>query len=230
MRLCQDASYPAVLRWRRMDLPFMARSLSSRTSNPRPFKCLSAVRLAMPYIILPAIPADLPDIIAIYHAAFKDDPFVGQLMPNVPPEVKQAYDMHWYGREFEMSELNGLRLRKVVDGEGYDCCPRQIRYSTVHSRLARKSLAFAKWQYPYTLTPEQKAKKARLDRIEELEHPLPARSNRQLYDVFFAALREKKAKWMDESKDYCRSESTTIGVRNLYLMGLYCTSVVKDPC
>ena len=48
--------------------------------------------------------------------------------------------------------------------------------------------------------------KARLDRGEELEHPLPEGSNRELHDVFFAALREKKAKWMDESKDYCTSE------------------------
>ena len=78
---------------------------------------------------------------------------------------------------------------------------------SLHSLLDRKTLAFAKWQYPYTLTAEQKVKKAQLDRIEELEHPFPEGSNRELYDVFFAALREKKAKWMDESKDYCKSES-----------------------
>ena len=77
----------------------------------------------------------------------------------------------------------------------------------MNSRLARKLLGFAKWQYPYTLTPEQKAKKSKLDRIEELEHPFPEGSNRELYEVFFAALREKKAKWMDESKDYCKTAS-----------------------
>ena len=71
---------------------------------------------------------------------------------------------------------------------------------------ARKPLAFAKWQYPYTLTAEQKMKKAQLDRMEELEHPYPEGMNRELYDVFFAALREKKAIWMDERKDYCRSK------------------------
>ena len=73
----------------------------------------------MPYTILPATPADLPDIVAIYHAAFANDQFIGQLMPSVPPDVKQAFDTHWYGREFEMSELNGLRFRKVVDQTGY---------------------------------------------------------------------------------------------------------------
>ena len=81
----------------------------------------------MPYKTLPATRADLPEIIAIYHAAFADDPFIGQLTPNVPPDVKQAYDMHWYGREFDLSELNGLRLRKVVDGDGYRHSSRRIR-------------------------------------------------------------------------------------------------------
>ena len=53
---------------------------------------------------------------------------------------------------------------------------------------------------------EQKARKAQLDKYAEFEHPLPEGSNRELYDVFFAALKEKKAKWMDESEDYCRSD------------------------
>lgn len=148
----------------------------------------------MAYRILPATAADLPDVIAIYHAAFKDDPFIGQLMPNVPPEVKQAHDMHRYGREVEMSELNGLEFRKVVDADG-------------------KPLAFAKWQYPYTLTTEQKMKKSQLDRKEELEYSLPEGSNRELYGVFFAALRKKKAMWMDESKDYCKYVSAMTGLK-----------------
>ncbi len=78
----------------------------------------------MVYKILEATPADLPDIITVYHAAFAADPFIGQLMPNVPPEVKQAHDMHWYGREFKLSKLNGLQFRKVVDGDGYVRHPR----------------------------------------------------------------------------------------------------------
>ena len=70
--------------------------------------------------------------------------------------------------------------------------------------MFRKIVAFAKWQYPYRLTPEQTARKSQLDKVEEMEHPIPEGSNKALYDVFFAALRAKKAKWMDESKDYCR--------------------------
>ena len=83
----------------------------------------------MPYSILPATPADLPDIVAIFHAAFADDPFIRQLMPKVPPHVRQAHDMHYFGREFEMSELKGLCFRKVVDGDGYDRDSGQLGHS-----------------------------------------------------------------------------------------------------
>ena len=72
----------------------------------------------MVYTILPATPADLPDIIAVQHAAFADDAFIGQLMPNVSPEARQSHHMHFFARQFEMSRLNGLRFRKAVDGQG----------------------------------------------------------------------------------------------------------------
>ena len=85
----------------------------------------------------------------------------------------------------------------------------------MHSLVPRKTLAFAKWQYPYTLTAEQKSRKVQLDKIQELEHPLPKGTNRELYHVFFAALREKKAKWMDESKDYRKSEFAMTGCHDL---------------
>lgn len=72
----------------------------------------------MAYTILPATPTDLPDIVAVHHAAFADDAFIGQLMPDVSLEDKQSHDMHFFARQFEMSRLNGLRFRKAVDGEG----------------------------------------------------------------------------------------------------------------
>ena len=82
--------------------------------------------LIMPYNMLPVTPADLPDIIPVYQAAFKDDPFIGQLMPNVLPEVKQAYDMHYWENQLRMSEYNGMRFRKLVDEDGYDRCRLRI--------------------------------------------------------------------------------------------------------
>lgn len=68
-------------------------------------------------------------------------------------------------------------------------------------------MGYAKWQYPFTLTPEQRAEKARLDEADKLEHPPPEGSNTELHRVFFAALVDKRAKWMDESKDYCKCVS-----------------------
>lgn len=73
--------------------------------------------------------------------------------------------------------------------------------------MARELLAFAVWQYPYTLTPEQRARKDQLDRLEELEHPFPEGSNQKLFDAYFAALEKKQMRWMDKSRDYRKSES-----------------------
>ena len=92
----------------------------------------------MAYTILPATPADLPDIVAVQHAAFADDAFIGQLMPNVSPEARQSHDMHFFVRQFEMSKLNGMRFRKAVDGEGYGSSPalkaiRQLDHALTYS-------------------------------------------------------------------------------------------------
>lgn len=73
--------------------------------------------------------------------------------------------------------------------------------------------------------------KAQLDRYEELEHPLPEGSNRELYGAFFAALKEKKAKWMDESKDYCKSEYAMTGfhLNFWHFVGVYSASNSEKP-
>ena len=102
----------------------------------------------MVYRVLPATPSDLPDIIAVYHAAFAADPFIGQLMLNVPPEVKQAHDMHWYGREFELSRLNGLQFRKVVDGDGCVRRPRRSRQLGRALTCGKKASSFCKMAVP----------------------------------------------------------------------------------
>ena len=91
--------------------------------------------------------------------------------------------------------------------------------------MARKTLAFAKWQYPYTLSPEQAEKKAQLKRLIELQHPLPSGANKELYRVFFEALEEKKAKWMDETKDYCKLDLTATLPEKKYAstLAIFCT-------
>lgn len=131
-RYCSQ--YQAVMYYRRLELSLLFSCSCAFLLNAQ--RRTASATLTMAYTILQATPADLPDIIAIYHAAFANDPFIGQLMVNVPSEVKQAHDMHWYGREFEMCELNGLRFRKVVDGNGYStiiATPKSTIRSCTHS-------------------------------------------------------------------------------------------------
>ena len=145
----------------------------------------------MSFTILPATTADLPDIAVIYGTAFKDDRIIGQLMPNVPLEVKQAYDLEWYRREFEMSTLNGLKFYKAVDVSG-------------------KMVGYAKWQYPHTLTYEQEEEKKKLDKMKEDMLPLPEGTNKELYHDFFGPLREKQRKYVQRDRVYCKSLSRDI--------------------
>lgn len=139
----------------------------------------------MPLTILPATPTDLPDIVAIYDAAFKNDRIIGNLMPDVPPAIKEAYDLEWYRREFTMAELTGCKFSKAVEDE------------------QGQMVGYAKWQYPHTLTREQSEDKRRLDDAKEEVLPLPEGTNRRLYREFLGPLREKQRRHVDTERDYC---------------------------
>lgn len=64
-----------------------------------------------------------------------------------------------------------------------------------------KLVAFAKWKYPYRLTAEQQAEKAKLD----LGRSYPPGTNEELYEQFFGRLDNLRKKYLDEEKDYCES-------------------------
>ena len=139
----------------------------------------------MSYTIHPATLADLPDIVAIWDAAFKNDRIIGQLMPNVPLDLKRAYDIEWYRRMFDMSHLNGLRFFKAVDENS-------------------EFVGFAKWQYPHSLTAEQIREKKKWDDTEQDVLPVPEGTNDVLYKDFFDPLYEKQKKYIEREKDYCK--------------------------
>ncbi len=61
-------------------------------------------------------------------------------------------------------------------------------------------MAFAKWQYPYTLTAEQAAEKKELD--EGME-PWPEGANVELCDEFWGKLKAGREKWIEREKDFC---------------------------
>ena len=62
-------------------------------------------------------------------------------------------------------------------------------------------LAFAKWQYPHTLTTKQKAEKEESEKDEE---PRPPGMNSELGKIFRNALDERRIKHVDESEVYCK--------------------------
>ncbi|KAL8837230.1 MAG: hypothetical protein Q9170_002603 [Blastenia crenularia] len=134
----------------------------------------------MPFQVLPASASDIPEIAVIHHDAFKDDPIIGYLMRNVKLEVKQAYDKQYFEKSFTRMDLTGSVCHKVVDTE------------------TGKIAAFAKWKYPYTLTPEQEAEKEKLD----LSRSYPEGTNVELYESFFHQLDAKRKQYMDDKKDY----------------------------
>ena len=139
----------------------------------------------MSFTVHPATVADLPDIVTIYNEAFKNDRLVGMLMRNVPAEVKRAYDLEWYRREFNMSALNGLRFYKAMDGNG-------------------KMVGYAKWQYPHSLTSEQEEEKKKLDETKEETLPLPEGADGELYKEFLDPLHEKRRKHVQKENMYCK--------------------------
>ncbi|KAL8951066.1 MAG: hypothetical protein Q9222_002938 [Ikaeria aurantiellina] len=134
----------------------------------------------MPFQVLPAEPSDIPEIAVIQHEAFKDDPIIGRLWPDVDRQVKHEYDIKFLQRHFAQKELMGSVFHKVVDTE------------------SGKIAAFSKWKYGYTLTPKQQAEKEKLD----TKRFHPPGSNEKLYNDFFAQLDARRKKYVSDDKDY----------------------------
>ncbi|KAL9003663.1 MAG: hypothetical protein Q9188_003486 [Gyalolechia gomerana] len=134
----------------------------------------------MPFQVLPAQPSDIPEIAIIHHDAFADDPIIGRLMCDVKPDLKNEYDKKYYENTFAHMHLTGSVMHKAIDTE------------------KGKIAAFAKWVYPYTLTPEQKAEKEKID----LSRSYPKGTNVELYENFFEQLDKKRKHYTDEERDY----------------------------
>ena len=66
----------------------------------------------------------------------------------------------------------------------------------------RKTVAFSRWIYPYTLTAEQKREKEEKDKSSRRPPALEG-SNGPLMDDFFKQLSEGRKKWVVPEKTYC---------------------------
>ena len=68
-------------------------------------------------------------------------------------------------------------------------------------------VAFAKWQHPHSLTDEQRVAKKALSQGNPFGHNAPEGYNVKLSDDFFAKIREKHGKWVDDDKDHGKLEN-----------------------
>ncbi len=74
-------------------------------------------------------------------------------------------------------------------------------------------VAFAKWQYPHTLSAEQQAEQEKVDQNKE---PRPKGTNTELLKIFMDALDERRKKWIDEAEGYCKSSNFWNVLRNIH--------------
>ncbi|KAL8766853.1 MAG: hypothetical protein Q9209_006511 [Squamulea sp. 1 TL-2023] len=158
----------------------------------------------MPFEVHPAEASDIPDIVAIHQVVWVDDPIVGRLMPNVDPKAKYDYDVDFYKKKFDSRTLTGAVMHKVVDTDTGDCnlsqhgIPEIDVVTSLTNVDGRKLVAFARWKYPYTLTPEQQAQKDKLD----LSRSYPPGTNEELYEQFFGRLDTLRQRYLDEAEEY----------------------------
>ena len=68
----------------------------------------------MPFLIQPASIEDVPAIVTVFRAAFRDDPIIHQLMCDVEPSTKYDYDIANFSKYTRDSHLTGSRFVKVI--------------------------------------------------------------------------------------------------------------------
>ncbi|KAL9597193.1 MAG: hypothetical protein Q9179_004345 [Wetmoreana sp. 5 TL-2023] len=134
----------------------------------------------MGFQVLPGELSDIPEVVPIHLAAFKDDPIMGQLMPNVTYQDQFDYFTGYYRKHFAEKHLTGSVFHKAIDTD------------------TGKIVAYAIWRYAIRLTPEQRAEKEKLDTTRVY----PKGTNERLYDDFFSKLDTLRKKHCDEEKDY----------------------------
>ncbi|KAI4159160.1 MAG: hypothetical protein LQ342_006807 [Letrouitia transgressa] len=136
----------------------------------------------MSFRLLPADISDVPAMVRISKAAFNDDPIVGRIWRDCDKEVQFEHDVRVYEKHMRNRALTGEVFTKVVEEE------------------TGKLVAWARWKYPYTLTPEQKREKEVI--IERDKPQYPEGTNVRLIHEFLGRLDDLRSKYVDEEKEY----------------------------
>ena len=86
-------------------------------------------------------------------------------------------------------------------------------------------MAFARWQYPYTLTPEQKAEKEVKDEQRKRYNEFPEGSNKELQEEFFKKLVEGRKRFIVPEKTYCKC-NLSVAYQYLVLFQSYSFKII----
>lgn len=68
--------------------------------------------------------------------------------------------------------------------------------------VGRDLVALARWQFPYSLSAEQQVEK---EKLQKASAEKPVGYNTELEEKILRELAKFQEKWVDDSKDYCRS-------------------------
>lgn len=71
----------------------------------------------MAFQLLPAEPSDIPEIVPLQIAAFKEDPIIGKLMPSVTHQDHYDYYANFLRKHWAEKQLRGAVFHKIVDTE-----------------------------------------------------------------------------------------------------------------
>ena len=125
-----------------------------------------------------------------------------------------------------MSSLTGLKVFKAVDEETgwviiYSHKNTQWKHDTRAARTtrglkvidkvlrilmrSREILAISRWQFPHSLTEEQKSEKEKLQKDSPAK---PEGYNHELDKEVTAALDKIRGKWVDDRKDFGKSQTS----------------------
>lgn len=132
----------------------------------------------MPLVVRVATRTDIPAIVDICERAFLEDPIFKYMYPGTTPSDSYAFRTRMFEEEWS---LPGRICFVLADTD----------FSSI--------IAFSRWYYPYSLTPEQEAAGLGEDKVAE---PPPTGAVELLYIEFFTKLFSGRKKWANHSTTY----------------------------
>jgi hypothetical protein len=146
------------------------------------------------FVLAPCLPEDIDQMIDVYLNAFKDDYFGSFTFPrsNIPEDEMYQWLRNRFLKTLRTPEYRCFKVTEVSTG-----------------RIG----AWVRWQYPHTLSEEQKAEKKREKEREEREkaegklQKWPRGANLEVCDIKFGWLDRMREKNVDVENMYGTSNS-----------------------